>query len=51
MPDADGHMAIRAAVTGNELSITDATAIQRYLALRFNPYELDKTVKTKLREK
>ncbi len=49
--DEDGHMALRATVTGDELSITDATAIQRYLASLDNIYELDTTVKVKLREK
>ena len=49
--DEDGHMALRAAVTDDELSITDATAIQRYLASLDNDYELNTTVKVKLREK
>ncbi|MEE3491514.1 CotH kinase family protein [Ruminococcus sp.] len=49
--DEDGHMALRATVTDDELSITDATAIQRYLASLDNIYELDTTVKVKLREK
>ena len=46
----DGCMELRAAVTGNNLSIIDATVIQRYLAQMGNPYELDEKVKVKLRE-
>lgn len=49
--DEDGRIELRAAVTGKALTITDATAIQRYLALAGNPYELEKTVSVKLREK
>lgn len=47
----DGHMGIRAAVTTGTLNITDATVIQRYVAMMGNPYGLDATAKTKLREK
>ena len=49
--DDDGHMDLRIAVTGETISITDATVLQRYLAGMGNPYELDTNVKTKLREK
>ena len=47
----DGHLGLRVAVTGETMSITDVTAIQRYLAFMGNPYELNTEVHTKLREK
>ena len=42
---------LRAAVTYKTLSITDATAIQRYLAAMGNPYELNTEVTIEFREK
>ena len=42
---------LRAAVTDKTLSITDATAIQRYLAAMGNPYELNTEVTIEFREK
>lgn len=47
----DGHLALRAAVTTGTLNITDATVLQRYVASMGNPYDLNTTVKTKLKEK
>ncbi len=45
--DDDGMIALRSSLSGNELSIADATIIQRYLAEMKTPYEVDylKTVK------
>ena len=47
--DVDDKVAVRAALTGSELNITDATFIQRYLADLGNPMGLDEYVKVKLR--
>lgn len=51
VPGDDGYLELRAAVTGDELTITDATAIQRYLSSMGNRYEINTAVKTKLRDK
>lgn len=49
--DDDGMITVRAAVSdGEELCVTDATMIQRYMALMDDPYELDTPTKTRLRE-
>ena len=47
--DDDGHMALRAALVDNELSVIDATLIQRYLGNMSNPYEINTTMKKRLR--
>lgn len=50
--DDDGRMTLRAAVSQHALSVTDSTILQRYLAsIGENTFEIDKLVKTKLREK
>ena len=45
----DGLFTTRATVTDAELSTTDVTAVQRYLAKMDNLYDIDTKVKTKLR--
>ena len=47
--DDDGYMTLRAALVDDELSVIDATLIQRYLGNMNDPYEINTTVKTKLR--
>ena len=47
--DPDGYAALRAAAIREVPSITDATVLQRYLAMMGNPYDLDVKVKTNLR--
>ena len=49
--DPDGHLELRAAVSGDALTIVDATAVQRHLALMRELYEVGTSVKTKLRSK
>nr|WP_316621710.1 DUF5301 domain-containing protein [uncultured Ruminococcus sp.] len=47
--DDDGHMALRAAMNGESIEITDATILQRYFAAIDVPFELNVKVKTYLR--
>ncbi|MBQ1475431.1 MAG: dockerin type I repeat-containing protein, partial [Ruminococcus sp.] len=47
--DDDGHMALRAAMNGESIEITDATILQRYFAAMDVPFELNVKVKTYLR--
>ena len=52
VPTNDGHISLRAAMSREALTVTDATIIQRYLVSENdNPYEVTKQIKTKLREK
>ena len=52
LPTVDGYLTLRAALSNDELSVTDATIIQRFLVSEDdNPYEIDNTIRTKLREK
>lgn len=47
----DGHLVLRAAMNGENLEITDCTVLQRYLVGMDTSYDINKKVKTKLREK
>ena len=50
VPD-DGHMALRAALSGDSLEISDVTYLQRFLVSMETPYDLNVEVEVKLREK
>lgn len=52
LPTVDGYLTLRAALSNEVLSVTDATIIQRFLVSEDdNPYEINNTIRTKLREK
>ena len=43
LADDDGSIALRGGVTGQKLNISDATAIQKYLADIQTPYQIGQT--------